>query len=66
MIATAIDEPWTIDAEEIRLVRRDQFAAAALQGLLANPDIGRILPSELAQLAWQAADCMLDTGTNNH
>jgi hypothetical protein len=38
---------------------RDYFAAAALQGMEANPACDEWLPEKLAQVAYEHADAML-------
>jgi|LakMenEpi03Aug12_release.lakeMendotaPanAssembly.Ray.scaffolds.fasta_scaffold951449_1 hypothetical protein len=38
---------------------RDYFAAAALQGMLSDPDAGKVDWKDLAEEAYEAADAML-------
>lgn len=38
---------------------RDYFAAAALQGMLSDPDAGKVDWKHLAEEAYEAADAML-------
>lgn len=45
---------------EGNLTMRDEFAIAALTGLIANPDVDLAKPLEkFAAAAYQLADCML-------
>ena len=38
---------------------RDYFAAAAMQGMMADPEIGRIAWTHIAEDCYRAADAML-------